>query len=127
MLLTLPTNAFLGTIFRDSFCLSPKLAVPYIPAFRLFVALLAISISIGKFKVSSAFEAINVILPVNVLSGKTLAVISTLFPSFKFATWLSFTATFNLSLETFTMSNNAVAGIPVKIEPGSMYFLLIKP
>jgi ABC-type uncharacterized transport system permease subunit len=40
---------------------------------------------------------------------------------------ISFTVTISFSLETFTISNNAVAGIPVKIDPGSMYFLLIKP
>ena len=44
-------------------------AVPYIPAFKSFEALFVISISTGKFKLSSALEAINVIFPEKVLSG----------------------------------------------------------
>ncbi|MNE33424.1 hypothetical protein D3C80_1270930 [compost metagenome] len=52
---------------------------------------------------------------------------STVCPNFKLATCVSFTVTVNFSLETFTISNKAVAGIPAKIDPGSIYFLLMYP
>ena len=127
LLLTLPTKAFLGTTFSSCFCLVPKLAVPYIPALIPLLALFVISISTGKFKLSSAFGAIKVILPVMALSGKTLEVIGTVLPIFKPATWLSFTLTFNFSLETSTISNICVGGIPANIVPGSINLLLMNP
>jgi hypothetical protein len=49
-----------------------KVAVPYIPAFRSF-SIVCNFYFYRKFKVSSAFAAIKVILPEKVLSGYTLA------------------------------------------------------
>jgi hypothetical protein len=77
-----------------------------------------------RFKVSSAFAAIKVILPEKVLSGYTLAttlVVLLLILQLDF----HFTFTFNFNFDTFTMSNNCVAGIPVMIDPTSI--LLINP
>jgi hypothetical protein len=64
-----------------------------------------------------------VILPEKVLSGYTLATTLVVL-YFNPATWLSFTLTFNFNFDTFTMSNNCVAGIPVMIEPTSMCFFI---
>jgi hypothetical protein len=69
---TLPTKAFLGTIFKDCFCwLEAKVAVPYIPAFRSLLALFVISLQ--EVQSFIRFAAIKVILPEKVLSGYTLA------------------------------------------------------
>ena len=87
LLLTLPTNAFLGTIFKVCFCwFEANFAVPYIPAFKSFEVLFVISISTGKFKLASAFGAIKVIFPVNSLSGYTFEPILITLPTFKLAT-----------------------------------------
>ncbi|MNY28474.1 hypothetical protein D3C86_1624500 [compost metagenome] len=101
-------------------------AVPYIPALRLFFILLSTSISTGKFKVASAFAAINVILPLNFSVGKTDDLISILSPILRFATCDSLTFTLSFNLETSTISNNWVP-CEFKNAPTSMYLLLMIP
>ena len=82
LLLTLPTNALLGTINYRAWLGKSKMAVPYIPAFNWFPAF-DISISTGKFKAASAFAAIKLTRPVKFLSGNTLAFTSTAITNFQ--------------------------------------------